>query len=401
MDDPQLLAQLGGLLLENDDPTQALVWLERSLLLDPGNLGAQADHAIALAALGEPEALRALSEAWRQRSDIPSGLRERLFPTAPGRQYALPSARLGEPEPPRWGLQGEINVAIGRESNLDRSPRLTELTLTVPEGPLVLPVISEPRTGNASIASAAVQGGYAIGERTVLRSGLNLNVRRAPSEPGTDWHQAQWAAEVEHRGSGWRLQAEGGVVWIGGPLNEPYRLHRFGLAAELMLNVCGVRASGSHDRREQSRTALLNSSTELWTLSLQCPVPGLPSWLVSLNLSAGDDKPDSAERPGGPQRLRAEGLRVSGPLGSATRLDFYLRDSDVADASGYSVLLDNNAIRRQKLRQVSLELNHSLRRFGWQGWSATLQWQTATQRSNIQLFSYRADTVYGGVRWAW
>ncbi len=401
MENAQFLAQLGGLLLENEDPAQALVWLERSLLLDPGNLGAQADHAIALAELGEPEALRALSEAWRQRSDIPPALRQRLFPVDRARQYALPRVRLGDVQRARWGWQGEISLVAGHESNLDRSPRLSELTLTVPEGPLVLPVVSQPRTGSATLASAIVQGGYALGDRTILRAGLNLNARRAVAEPGTNWVQSQWSNEIEHRGAGWRLQADAGIVWIGGPLNEPYRLHRLGLAAEVQLNGCGVRASGSHDRREQSVTDALNSSTSLWTASLQCPLPGLPRWLASVNFSRGKDTPESADRPGGGQQLRAEGLRVTGQIGADSRLDFYLRDSRVTDASGYSPLLDNNAIRRVKLRQVSIELTHSLQRFGWQGWSATLQWQGATQQSNIQLFGYRADTVYGGLRWAW
>jgi len=401
MDDAQFLAQYGGLLLENEDAAQALTWLERSLLLDPGNLGAQADHAIALAALGEPEALRALAEAWRERSDIPAGLRERLFPLDPASRYALPNTRLGGFERPQWGLQGEFSAVVGHESNLDRSPRLTELTLTVPEGPLVLPVISQPRQGTATLTSAAIRVGYALGERTILRSSLNLNVRHAVSAPGTNWRQSQWTTEVEHRVAGWRLQADAGIALVGGPLNEPYRLHRFGLAAEIKLKGCGARAGGSHDRREQSATDLLNSSTDLWTANLQCPLPGLSGWLVSVNLSRGDDTPQTAGRPGGPQKLRATGWRISGLVGSNTRIEFHVRDSDVADAEGYSVLLDNNAIRRLSVRQLSLDLSQSLQRFGLPGWSATLQWQRAAQESNIQLFGYRARTVYGGLSRAW
>jgi hypothetical protein len=401
IEDASFLATLGGLLLEDEDPAQALIWLERSLLLDPGNLGAQADHAIALAALGEPDALKALALGWRDRTDLPPGLRERLFPTDPRRQYALPNVRLGEAPKPIWGLQGDISLLAGRETNLDRSPRLSELTLTVPEGPLVLPVISQPRKGAASIASMFVQGALAVTERTVLRSGVNLNSRRSRSQPSTDWHQAQWATELEYRGSGWRAQVEGGKVWIGGPLNEPYQLQRFGLAAELMFNGCGVRAGLSHDRRKQSATELLNSTTELGSMSVQCPVPGWPRWLVSLNVSRGDDTPQSPDRPGGGQDLRSEGLRVTGQIGEGTRAEIHWRDSRVQDAVGYSVLLENNAIRRLELRQWSVELSQSLRPWGWAGWSASLQWQRATQRSNIQLFGYRADTVYGGLRWAW
>ena len=56
------LAMLGALWLEEGEPDQALLWLERSLMLEPEQLGAQADHALALAALGEPAARISLAE---------------------------------------------------------------------------------------------------------------------------------------------------------------------------------------------------------------------------------------------------------------------------------------------------------------------------------------------------
>ena len=72
------LAALGALWLEEGEPNQALLWLERALLLDPGNLGAQADHALALAALGEPAALAELAKAWAGRTDVPAALRDKF-----------------------------------------------------------------------------------------------------------------------------------------------------------------------------------------------------------------------------------------------------------------------------------------------------------------------------------
>ena len=49
----------------------------------------------------------------------------------------------------------------------------------------------------------------------------------------------------------------------------------------------------------------------------------------------------------------------------------------------------------------AVELSQSLKRWGWPAMTATLQWQAARQVSNLKLFAYRADTAYGGVRWAW
>jgi tetratricopeptide (TPR) repeat protein len=100
IDNPMFLATLGGLLLEQGDAEQALIWLERSLLIDPGNLGAQADHALTLAALGEPKALEQLTRAWQARTDLPPLLRDRLFPKLqagpdPGEAGAQRHARVG------------------------------------------------------------------------------------------------------------------------------------------------------------------------------------------------------------------------------------------------------------------------------------------------------------------
>src|SRR5690606_22160978 len=78
MDRPAFLAMLGGAWLEDGDPAQALVWLERALLLDPDSLPARADHALALAALGEPAALRELALEWQRRPDMPALLRARI-----------------------------------------------------------------------------------------------------------------------------------------------------------------------------------------------------------------------------------------------------------------------------------------------------------------------------------
>ena len=401
MEAPDVLAVLGALYLEDGDPAQALIWLERALLLDPGNLGAQADHALALAELGEPAALRELGQLWKLRGDIPEGLRAKLFPSPSRLAYALPAARFGQPERQTFGMQGDISALAGYEDNLDRSPRLSELTLSIPDGPFVLPVTSQPRKGRATLTSASAQLAYSPAPESVLRTGVQLNARRATAQQSTDWHQAQWSGEWVQRGSWWRAQADMSLAWVGGPLNEPYRMSRSGLSLEATLGACGVRVAYVREARTQQSTTSLDAESRIRLGTLQCPLPFAPTWNASFAVHAGEDRPRSLDRPGGLQRLSARVFRLSGALPGDMAVDFTHRINDVRDAEGYSILLESNAIRRLTLRQTSVELSQSLKRWGWPSMTATLQWQAARQVSNLKLFAYRADTAYGGIRWAW
>lgn len=404
IDDTDFLAVLGAMLLDDGDAAQALVWLERALLLDPAHLGARADHALALSELGEPAALRELARQWRTRTDLPPGLRARLYLAEPFGILALPAVRFGLParqQGPVWGLQADASLLAGHESNLDRSPRLAELTLTSPSGPVVLPVISVPRKGTAAQAAANLQAAYSPWPSTVLRSALGLQSRRADSERITDWHQTQWSAEWLQRGQGWRTHVDAAASWIGGPLAEPYRLLRLTLGGEVPLGPCAARLSYADERRTQSITHTLDARARARIGGLVCPLPGTSTWSIALSSHRGRDVPDVPGRPGGAQKLATHMLRAVGTLGTDTVVDLHQRQGTVHDAEGYSPLLANNAQRAITLRQASIEVSQPLKRLGWPGLTAVAQWQTARQRSNLEIFSYRADAFYGGVRWVW
>ncbi len=401
MESADFLAWLGALVLDDGDPAEALIWLERALLLDPGNRGAQADHALVLAALGEPAALQELARTWQGRSDLPPALRAKLFPIEPRSAYALPNARLGYATRQTWGFQGGFSLVAGHETNLDRSPRLTALTLTFPEGPVVLPVLSAPRAGAAAQASGSLLWAYSPEPAVVIRSGFSVNLRTAPSERATDWHQAQWNSEATYTAKVWRVQVDASAASVSGALNEPYRLTRGGLSAEALGVACRTRLAIAREQRRQSMSTRLDATSAVWLAEVYCPLPLAPNWNLSLSFSHGRDRPESADRPGGPQHLQARAARLVGPLSLRTRLELNLRHVNVRDSTGYSALLNNNAVRRLSLHQYSIELSHPLDSHGWLGATAILQWQSAHQASNLSLFTYQADSYYAGLRWSW
>ncbi len=398
IDNPMFLATLGGLLLEQGDAEQALIWLERSLLIDPGNLGAQADHALTLAALGEPKALEQLTRAWQARTDLPPLLRDRLFPKL---QAAQTPVKLGRSGMPVWGLQREISILTGYESNLDQSPRLTELTLTAPEGSVVLPVDSQPRRGAALSTTAALHGAYSPEAGTVWRTGLSASARNTPSDRSTDWTYVQWSASGVQRWAWLRTFLDLSASWVGGPLNEPYRLSKAGFAADVAAGNCRLRIGVDAERRRQASTVSFNAVSRGVQAGAQCPLTVLPGSMFSMFVRAALDRPDDDTRPGGLQHHSALGGRLSVPLGERWQMDLTARGSSVRDELGYSELLENNIPRRVQQRQFSVEWT---RRpdpsilFGAQG---VVQLNMVRQTSNLRLFEYKAISLYGGLRWEW
>jgi hypothetical protein len=398
IDNPMFLATLGGLLLEQGDAEQALIWLERSLLIDPDNLGAQADHAFTLAALGEPKALEQLTRTWQARTDLPPLLRERLFPKT---HVAQSPVRLGRSGLPVWGLQREISVLAGYESNLDQSPRLTELTLTAPEGNVVLPVDSRPRRGAAISTSAALHGAYSPEPGTVWRTGLSASARNTPSERATDWTYVQWSASGVQRWAWMRTHLDLSASWVGGPLNEPYRLYKAGFAADVGAGTCRLRAGIDTERRRQASTVSFNATSTGIQVSTQCPLAAVPGASLSLFARTAMDRPETDARPGGLQRHGALGGRLTLPLNGRWQMDLTARASNVQDELGYSELLGDNIPRRIQQRQISVEWIRRPDAAFLAGAQAVVQLHAVRQSSNLRLFEYQALSLHGGLRWEW
>lgn len=398
--DAFFLAVYGALLLEDGDAEQAILWLERSLLLEPDNLGAQADFAIALAVAGDPGPVRALAAAWRLRADLPAALQARLAAAAdPSSRYALPAVRLGvlAAARSRSAMQGEVSVLAGYESNFERSPRLSELTITVPGGTIVLPVEGRPRSGLAMLGNVSAQWAYAPSAQWIVRLGASASARVSRAHPQTDWRHRELAGSVHHGRGRWHAQLDASAGWVSGPLGEPFRQARVALAAGAAVGGCRLRAGGETDRREHRDSRALDARYHGGIVGLQCAV-GASDWSLAMALRHGDDLPDDPDRPGGRQRIDGAGVQLRGTLGAGVRVEAGLRHTRMRDRSGYSELLDDGAIRHMRLRQLTLQAALPL---PIEGLDLLLQWQAAIQRSNLALFGYRAEMGYAGLRYLW
>lgn len=404
IDQPAFLALLGALWLEQGDATQALLWLERSLMLEPSAPGTQADHALALAGMGERTALQELVQRWRGRDDIPPALRQRLeAAVARPRAGAAGGSAFAAPPAQGWSWRRSLTLLRGHESNLDHSPRLSEITLSLPDGPIDLPLAVPfvPRAGRAWVGEAAVQALTSTAPDTQWQLGLQMAGRHANDEPGTDTRQLHLAAARWQQHDGWRSHWQAAVLRVAGPLNEPYRAVTLGLAAEHQWNGCWGRLGLDAEWRRQSVSAIADSQTTSLQSGLNCAWSRSTGWSAGLALRASLDTPRNPARAGGPQRHLSLGLRGAGPAGAGFRLELSARQAWLVDGEGYSPLLESNALRRQRQAQFSLELSRPLPGLDVAGAELVLQVQGLRQRSNLKLFEHQGVSSFGGVRWEW
>lgn len=389
------LALLGGLWLDSGEPRQALLWLERALLLDPQALGARADYALALAALGEGTARDALVAEWRTRADVPPALLRRLLGAPP----VNGDRQRGQPQ---WIRRGEAAVRVGKESNLDRSPVLDSITLTYQQGPVEQPfaIPLRPRKGEMAQADLGWQVARDSGSNSLWQGSLAASARHAPSESSTDWYYLQGRLEHWRAVGNWRAQLHGSLALSGGPLSEPYTATRLGLAAERDLFRCTYRTAAEGEFRRYQSSKYLNGNIIGVAFSAQCPLDARETWRLAVEARRSADLPDQSGRPGGRQDQTGIAVRVTGSLGPI-QIDGYLSHALARDTEGFSPLLENNAIREFRQSQVQLELAYTMTRLIDNRTQALVQFGAQRQKSNLLLFSNEGRTVTLGIRRRW
>lgn len=388
------LALLGGTWLEEGDPAQALLWLERALLLEPDLLGAQVDHALALQALGEDTARQQLLRQWATRTDIPPLAFERLSRGI----GAVDVVALNATPQKRWVSNGELTLMVGHESNLDQSPKLEEFVITPPGGDVSIPVDQRPRSGAAALGEASWQLAYGLRPGVVVQAGVQGSGRQSPDEPGTNWRALRLASGLSYRLDNWRVLLQGSQAWSRGPLSNPYRLGRLSFALEHDGPDCGHRLGAEAERRFEGNASLTPGRVAGVHWVGQCSLGAARGWKLAVAVRHAVDKPVQDNRPGGEQRQWGLGLRLFGQLTPEWTLDLGLRAQDSRDAKGYSPLLNNDARRRMQSGQLSVEL---ARRLPWAAWGGTewlVQAFVGGVDSNLAIFSYRSNGLMTGLR---
>jgi hypothetical protein len=398
------LAALGALWLEEGEPERARVWLERSLLLEPESLGAQADHALALAALGEPAALKELASSWRGRADVPVALRRRIdSASTKGVGISLAAARLGGMSWPRYAARGEAAVLLGYDTNLAVSPRISEVIFVDPGNGNEFPGQTgvAPRKGGALRSDLSWQTAWELDARRVVRTGFSVATRTAPGESGTNWYQLQAAASYTQRWNGLSASGQADLSWFGGALTEPYALGRARLVLERLSESCSQAAQLEIDSRRQQTTRNFDSTAALLAWRLQCRPLGQSEWQWSVALRGGVDRPNHEDRPGGVQRSLGGSLRLEYRPSPLSMIELSIGTLRLDDRDIYDVLLKGQPVRYQAQTFATLEFSHALNRSFLPGAEWIFQVSRYNQTSNVPFFQHQGTSAYTGLRWPW
>lgn len=399
---PAYLAALGRMLIQAGRYSEASDHLERALMFDPALNEARVDYAIALAGVGDTASAQALLDALLAEASLPPHLR-----------LALQFQRQALAAPPDAGWQYRMSAAarLGYDSNLGGAPNLGALSITIGGQPVILP-LDESYQARAGIYARAdwqleMRRQRADGSRwDVLAS---VRARRSPSVSGTGTHMAEIQAEYRPAAGGpgvavpyagaalGLLQAQAGAryvslgamagwgrQWSAGPLRQ-----------------CQGRLGGELQQRQHQTNAVLTGHYLGAAASLVCERDNGAQWLASAR--AGLDAAQHADRPGGNQHQYSLRLAAYLPLApwwrSATASGLLLdaEASHYRDATGYSPLLGQGAVRTLQRQTARLEYQFTLRQ-AWQ-WSVGAEW--VYQRSSLELFRLQSHGPYIALRTQW
>ena len=439
-------AQKGAQLLAQGRVEEAAVALEKALLLDPNLPGAQLDYAQALALIGLKGSARAMLADVLQRPDIQPKLKSKLTgaqnPPSDANQPGLPS---------EWQWSKLAQAALGHETNLNSATFTDSLTLMLSNGPVTIGLsdAAKPISGPAFKNLLAVQGAtragsglLALGELSVSASLSNKKALQTDALTGIKPERNQTAEAVVKyslpmiagAASGqWQFSAGGTQFWLGSAsaytdtgINvkfnwdqtfEPGFKSVFGGRFNLEGQSCKLAPSIGQTHQNFPLSSSLNGVYSFARMELLCKAQSNESQFV---LGKGQDKatnnatnsatnnamsaPQSSARPGGDKKrldllLRHEHLV---PLAwspfkqvKAGQLSAWVRYAKSADAQIYSELLG--------------ELKTTTHRTDWglglwvpldKSWSAGVNLEATSQKSNNTLFNLKNSGVYAGIRWS-
>lgn len=374
---------------------EALIELERQVMVEPRNAGAWLDFGLSHYALGHFEESQAIFDAI-----------EREFSPSPAilaviANYRRPMPRQPtQPNPRRWNA--DIALWAGHESNANAGLRLTSLTLTFPEATVPTELAIDPRYQARPSSTQQVEA-HADAETPLGDSGIHLVAigewrdRRTPAAPDFGTRQSQ--AFVGLRGAFGLSGAAAPhptlwAIWIGqqqASLGGQKLLDNIRLLTtlEVPLAACQARGGGEMERRRYPIQQALDGHYQGILGSLGCPLRGTQLFLT---LRYGSDQPQGF-RAGGVQTRSELAATLQREISQSGRLEFAVNRSRQSDRETYSVLL-GDIPRRIDRSGLSIEYTHALPA----GWEWSLRGDSWNQTSNIELFRIRSSSLLTGLR---
>ena len=400
--DAAYLAAAAQWLNEQRRYEEGQLYAERSLMLDPAYVPAWIEFALSQAALGAPGAgvealLQAKEEAKAQLATAPDGSTTdtalamrvtRLTDWVSEIDELLSRYSQPAPDVPVRIL----DAFVGYDSNFYGGPSSGQLELTLPTGPVLLPIpygLAPQRgffTGLGITQSGAIQGSrfwhYTV--QAQAKALLNQLSERVLSFQGN--------AERFNRAAGDQYVNVGlAASYLGGKMVTSQVHGTVGYEPRSSWG-CQLRLGVEVQLRRYPQSGGLDGSY----LGLQQAGVCASGWRWQARV--GQDRPKtSRERAGGTQRQIALQLGKSFQLDNQKVLQTQLNLWRQSDQVGYSALLANNAIRRINRGTLRLEYQWNLK----SKHVPYVAFEQTLQHSNLTLFKSQNTVIQFGIRGGW
>lgn len=332
---------------------QAELLLERVLMLKPEHAEARLELAILLARRGRAETALSLIQSLIEDPRTDAAYRRKLtqlLTDLKARDVLTPSQAMANSSPVPTPLYS-TEFSWGASSNPLMYTGIGEVTVTLPDGLVTLPLATKARSGSVVGAS--------IGRR-LERSGVDISVQQfSLPDTATNLRALIWAelpAPIAEGGLQWYVQAQRGFD----------RIHRY--TAGLSLPWGQQRASLAIYREpEQDDKGAILRYDYRWRGWLGA------DWFASLERATSTTAMQGYWR---------EMLAVDFQLDAARKIQTQLVAQQ--DLNGYSALLAHDARRRLLTRYVAYEQQIATGQGG--GW--LLRAYVGARQSNLELFTY-------------
>lgn len=386
-EDTEQLIQQGRQALEAGQAEQAGLIFERILLEQPWRLGVWLDYALSLQQIGDNDSARAIYQSLLRQKPP-----DHLVP------WLKQQVKITPPPGADWQYASAITLLAGHDSNLNRAPTASNLTLTLPSGALaVLPL------ADASRASAGASRLLRLDWQAARQDAANgdwllqaaFNTRLAPGINGQDYLQSSLG--LSHG-------------WIGASAREYHAIlaaHNLQYGGkDIQRTLRAGLYQGQHWQTNGQSGCSISYGAE-WEMLAYPSIGELDGQYLGiaadlgckqnlawqLLLRAGLDQA-AHQRPGGDQqRIDLRG-QLEGRLGAGKWLAL-TELAQLRDTGGYSPLLDNNAARNIQRWLLKLEYQHPL----GARLHALASAEAFRQQSNLPLFTLRGKAAWLGLRY--
>ena len=395
-------AHRGAQLLAQGQSEAAAVSLEKALLLNPELPGAQLDFAQALAQIGLRGSARAILNNVLQRPDIQPSLKAQLSPA----QIANLPAQTAFGSSPHWQWNGLLQTAYGHESNLNSATYTDALTLYLSNGPVTLGLTdnAKPIAGEVFKTTAAVQGVLkGVGGHELLVNAAIASKTGAASVGGnnrtTDGALKYSLPMLAGNASGvWQLAAGSTQFWVGNQTAYQDQGLQLKFAWDSQGADCKWAPAIGRIDQKFPQSVSLNGVYTYSRIDWVCK--SAKNQETHIAFGGGQDKAQENSRPGG-NRVRSDLLVrheqiVSTPFWPAAgQLSAWMRYSHSQDKQAFSELLGE---LKSNTHRTDFGLGY------WvpveKQWSAGINLEATSQKSNNTLFNLKNSVVYLGIRWA-